>query len=70
LRVGSSDNTCQNPGDAFFQAIGHELHRRFGIEHVTIQIELGNAAPCPFAPEHVIVRDRHVAKEELDDSCR
>jgi cobalt-zinc-cadmium efflux system protein len=32
-----------HPGDAFLTAIAHELHDHFGIEHVTIQIEAGDA---------------------------
>jgi cobalt-zinc-cadmium efflux system protein len=44
----------EHPGDQFFQDVGHELHRRFGIEHATVQIELGNAGACPLAPEHVM----------------
>ena len=36
--------TCD---DAFLALIGHELHGKFGIEHATVQIELGDPnSPC------------------------
>jgi cobalt-zinc-cadmium efflux system protein len=31
-----------NPGDAFLCRISMELHENFGIEHTTIQVEMGN----------------------------
>lgn len=31
-----------NPGDAFLSLVTQELHAKFGIEHVTIQVETGN----------------------------
>jgi cobalt-zinc-cadmium efflux system protein len=43
------------PGDAFFTRLSHDLHDRFGIEHPTVQIEIGEPAhPCRLAPEHVV----------------
>lgn len=36
-----------NPGDAFLSRISMELHDNFGIEHTTIQVEMGNfLRPC------------------------
>jgi cobalt-zinc-cadmium efflux system protein len=36
-----------NPGDAFLSRISAELHDKFGIEHATIQVEIGNfLLPC------------------------
>jgi cobalt-zinc-cadmium efflux system protein len=36
-----------HPGDAFLSRIAMELHDKFGIEHVTIQVETGNfLKPC------------------------
>jgi cobalt-zinc-cadmium efflux system protein len=36
-----------NPGDAFLSRIAMELHDKFGIEHTTIQVEIGNfLLPC------------------------
>lgn len=36
-----------NPGDAFLSRIAMELHDKFGIEHPTIQVEMGNfLLPC------------------------
>ena len=34
--------------------IAHELHRRFGIDHATIQPELTGGGACPLAPKHVV----------------
>jgi cobalt-zinc-cadmium efflux system protein len=40
------------PADAFYQQASRELHDRFGIEHVTLQVESGNPAhPCQQAPD-------------------
>lgn len=36
-----------HPGDAFLQALSNDIGRRFGIHHVTVQIETGDAAVCP-----------------------
>jgi cobalt-zinc-cadmium efflux system protein len=36
-----------NPGDGFLSLVTQELHNKFGIEHVTIQVETGNfLLPC------------------------
>lgn len=35
------------PGDAFHACLAKELHDRFGIEHVTVQVEHGDGATCP-----------------------
>jgi len=44
-----------HPGDAFLAGIYHDLHEHFGIEHATIQIELGDSGQsCALAPENVI----------------
>lgn len=44
-----------HPGDAFFAKAAQGLHLRFGIEHPTLQIEIGDeAAPCKLAPDHVV----------------
>jgi cobalt-zinc-cadmium efflux system protein len=43
-----------HPGDAFLAEVCHELDHRFGIHHVTIQVELGDAAECVLAPTHVV----------------
>ena len=31
-----------HPGDAFMDQVAHEIEHRFGIHHVTLQVELGN----------------------------
>lgn len=41
------------PDDWFLTAVADELDQRFGIGHVTIQIESGNS-PCRFAPADVV----------------
>jgi len=44
-----------HPGDAALNAITQDLHRRFGIVHATIQIELGDSDEvCALTPEHVV----------------
>jgi cobalt-zinc-cadmium efflux system protein len=44
-----------HPGDRVLAELAETLHRRFGIEHATIQIELGDAAPgCKLVPDHVV----------------
>ncbi|MBE9008967.1 cation transporter [Pseudanabaenaceae cyanobacterium LEGE 13415] len=44
-----------HPGDEFLAELCHELHDHFGIEHATIQIELGDSdRPCALAPENVV----------------
>lgn len=44
-----------HPGDAFLMQVSEELYDRFGIEHVTLQIETGDPAyPCPQAPDSLV----------------
>ncbi len=41
--------------DALLKDVTHELHDRFGIEHTTIQIEVGDTEhPCEQAPAHAL----------------
>ncbi|MFN8473704.1 MAG: cation diffusion facilitator family transporter [Anaerolineae bacterium] len=43
------------PSDALLNEVAHQLHDRFGIEHTTIQIEVGDAEhPCGQAPAHAL----------------
>jgi cobalt-zinc-cadmium efflux system protein len=44
-----------HPGDAVLNGVAEELHRTFGIEHATIQIELADTEEaCMLTPEHVV----------------
>jgi cobalt-zinc-cadmium efflux system protein len=44
-----------HPGDAVLARVTDELHHRFRIQHVTLQIELGDtAAECVLTPDHVV----------------
>jgi cobalt-zinc-cadmium efflux system protein len=44
-----------HPGDATLADVAHELHDRFAIEHVTVQVETGDPAhPCRLVPDHVV----------------
>jgi cobalt-zinc-cadmium efflux system protein len=44
-----------HPGDAALNGIAEQLHRTFGIEHATIQIELADTdETCALTPEHVV----------------
>ena len=44
-----------HPGDDFIARVVHEIEHRFGIGHVTLQIETGTATnPCALAPDHVV----------------
>jgi cobalt-zinc-cadmium efflux system protein len=44
-----------HPGDAFLQALAHDIEHRFGIQHVTVQIELGDAPQvCALSSDQVI----------------
>ncbi|HEX5320354.1 MAG TPA: cation diffusion facilitator family transporter [Stellaceae bacterium] len=44
-----------HPGDAALAALAHELHEGFGIDHATIQIEVGDTDEiCALTPEHVV----------------
>ncbi|MBJ7533220.1 hypothetical protein JDN40_03750 [Rhodomicrobium vannielii ATCC 17100] len=40
--------------DAAIGRSGHDLHEEFGIEHVTLQIERGDAESCALAPDNVV----------------
>jgi cobalt-zinc-cadmium efflux system protein len=42
-----------HPGDAFLVKLCQDLHHLFGIDHPTIQVELGDCAEdCLFSPDH------------------
>lgn len=44
-----------HPGDTALNTIADELHRRFGIVHATIQIEVGDSGEiCALTPEHIV----------------
>lgn len=44
-----------HPGDDALDRLSHELQHRFAIEHVTVQVEMGDPAhPCRLVPDHVI----------------
>jgi cobalt-zinc-cadmium efflux system protein len=43
-----------HPGDNCLIELCHELEHRFGIQHATFQIELGDAEECSLAPERVV----------------
>lgn len=43
-----------HPGDQFLAEACERLHERFGIGHVTIQVEIGDGAACRLEPEHVV----------------
>jgi cobalt-zinc-cadmium efflux system protein len=44
-----------HPGDAALNGMAQQLHRRFGIHHATIQIELADTdEACALTPEHVV----------------
>ncbi|MCC6349616.1 MAG: cation transporter [Candidatus Eisenbacteria bacterium] len=44
----------ENWADATLSGIRDDLHRRFGIEHVTIQVEREEHGPCAQEPESVV----------------
>ncbi len=47
--------TNGHPGDVFVKKLSHEFEHDFGIHHVTIQIEIGDAGEaCKFAPDEVV----------------
>ncbi len=41
---------CGFPGDAFLSNVCHDLHDQFGIEHSTVQVEVGTH-PCTLASD-------------------
>jgi cobalt-zinc-cadmium efflux system protein len=43
-----------HPGDEFLAKITHELHDHFGIEHTTVQIEMGNGSICHLESDLVV----------------
>jgi cobalt-zinc-cadmium efflux system protein len=43
-----------HPGDAFLQGLCGTMKARFGIGHVTVQIEVGDAEPCGLTAENVV----------------
>jgi cobalt-zinc-cadmium efflux system protein len=43
-----------HPGDAFLHALCGTMKERFGIGHVTVQIEVGDAEPCGLKAEDVV----------------
>jgi cobalt-zinc-cadmium efflux system protein len=43
-----------HPGDAFLAQTADELRRRFGIGHVTLQIEVDRDIVCALEPDHVV----------------
>ena len=40
--------------DEFHTAASSALAERLGIRHVTLQVEMGNGAPCALEPDHVV----------------
>jgi len=44
-----------HPGDEALSHIAHELEHRFGVQHSTLQIEIGDSGEvCALTPEHVV----------------
>jgi cobalt-zinc-cadmium efflux system protein len=43
-----------HPGDEFLERLCHDLDHRFGINHATFQIELGDAEESALAPDHTV----------------
>lgn len=44
-----------HPGDTFLQSAMHDIGHQFGIQHATLQVELGDTAtPCTLAPDHLV----------------
>jgi cobalt-zinc-cadmium efflux system protein len=43
-----------HPGDPFLMATAAGLEQRFGIRHVSVQIETDAHAVCPLEPDHVV----------------
>ncbi|HEX4963214.1 MAG TPA: cation diffusion facilitator family transporter [Thermoanaerobaculia bacterium] len=45
----------RHPDDCFYRDAAREMHDLFGIEHVTLQVEMGDPDnPCRQAPDHVV----------------
>jgi cobalt-zinc-cadmium efflux system protein len=42
-----------HPGDDAVFQVATDLRTNFDIEHVTLQIEIGNST-CPLAPDYVV----------------
>jgi len=43
-----------HPGDESLSRLAHELYERFGIGHVTIQVEVDAHTSCVLEPDHVV----------------
>ncbi len=43
-----------HPGDEYLVDLAHQLHDRFSIGHVTIQVELDENIACALEPDHVV----------------
>lgn len=43
-----------HPGDEFLHRVADELHRRYDIGHVTMQIELSDGSQCALQPDNVV----------------
>jgi cobalt-zinc-cadmium efflux system protein len=44
-----------HPGDDFLLQLSQELHEHFGVEHPTIQIEVGDSQlSCALVPDRVV----------------
>ncbi|MBM0684877.1 cation transporter, partial [Klebsiella pneumoniae] len=43
-----------HPGNAFLNECAGVLRSRFGIAHVTLQVELAGGPACALAPESVV----------------
>jgi len=43
-----------HPGDSYLTDVAQRLHRAFGIEHATIQIETSAASPCSLTHGHPV----------------
>ncbi|WP_299813896.1 cation diffusion facilitator family transporter [Tardiphaga sp.] len=43
-----------HPGDSYVMDVAQRLHREFGIEHATIQVETSAASPCSLVPGHAV----------------
>jgi cobalt-zinc-cadmium efflux system protein len=43
-----------HPGDDALVRLAQELHEHFGIEHVTVQVEVDQQVKCALEPDHVV----------------